>query len=97
MALRGFRAVAADHNARLGLLRIGTFGGEEYETGMCWRKDFYSKYGWVAFNTPPVPGLILVWMYHPFPSLSDEERLMRGRLSKATPDKNELALVEGQG
>ena len=91
-ALCAFRAVAADHKARLGLLRIGTtIGAEEYEAAMLWRKDFYSKHGWVAFNTPPVPRLILVWMYHLLPPLSDEEWIVRDRLREATPEQNKFA------
>jgi len=95
LALRAFRAVAADRNARLGLLRIGTSGGdEEYETAVLWRKRFYSTDGWTAFDTPPLPGLTLVWMYHLLPPLSVEELMVRNRLIEAKTDRDEFGPLE---
>jgi hypothetical protein len=91
MALGGFHAVAADHGARLGLLRIGTSAGEsDYEVAMTWRKNFYIKHGWTAFNTPPIPGLILVWMYHLLPAPTETERLARCQLEEKKPEQSEF-------
>jgi len=95
-ALRAFMAVAADQNARLGLLRIGTGGCEddEYETAMLWRKAFYSKHGWVPFSSPPVPGLVLVWMYHLVPPLTAQERMLFKWLIEKKPEEDEFAPSE---
>jgi len=62
-AIRAFRVVAEQHAARLGLLRVGT-QIDEIKSGIAWRQKFYESDGWVAFKSPPIDGLIVVWMYH---------------------------------
>jgi hypothetical protein len=71
-AMRAWRVLISEYHARLGWLRIGTSVGEDYYAGMQWRKKFYESEGWVSFQSPPPP-IILVWMYHLLPPLRIEE------------------------
>jgi hypothetical protein len=96
MALAAFAAVAVYQGARLAMLRIGTTGTDDdnYKDALLWRKDFYSKSGWVAFDSPPLPGLVLVWMYRLLPALPARELALRDRLVKAKPENDGSGPVE---
>jgi hypothetical protein len=88
-ALRAFRVIAEQHKARLGLLRIGTGVGDDddcdYEAALEWRKRFYESESWKSFQTPPIKGLVLVWMYHLLPPIQPAERALRGCLVEKPP------------
>jgi hypothetical protein len=75
-AIQAFKIIAEEHGSQLGLLRIGTTGGDQdYESGVCWRRQFYESESWRCFETPPIKGLTLVWMYQilqPFHSTTDQ-------------------------
>lgn len=90
-AVRAFRVIAEEYKARLGLLRIGTTGtgDEDYEGALKWRIRFYESEGWRCFKTPPIRGLVLVWMYHLLPPLLPEERASKNYLL-AIPLNEEL-------
>jgi hypothetical protein len=91
-AIRAFRVIAEQYNARLGLLRIGTGYGDDadcdYETALEWRRRFYESASWKSFQTPPIKGLTLVWMYHLLPSLKPEERVLQNFLVEKKPEDN---------
>jgi hypothetical protein len=48
-ALSAFNALAQSRGAKWGFLRIAT-QGEDYETGVRWRHDFYQSEGWEDFQ-----------------------------------------------
>jgi len=81
-AVRGFRAVADEYGCRLGLLRIGTELDGELQTEQEWRRRFYESEGWRAFQSPPIKGLFVIWMYHLLPPLSQAERELRNCLTE---------------
>lgn len=72
-AIRAFRTVAEQHTCRLGWLRIGT-QADEVKPGIAWRQRFYEREGWVAFKGPPIPALIVVWMYHLLGPMSAKDK-----------------------
>jgi hypothetical protein len=75
-AIRAFKVIAEEYGSRLGLLRIGTNGADQdYESGVYWRRQFYESESWKCFETPPIKGLTLVWMYQlllPLQSTTDQ-------------------------
>jgi hypothetical protein len=63
-AIQDFKTIAEGYGSRLGLLRIGTtMGDQDYESGIYWRRRFYESESWKCFETPPIRGLVLGWMY----------------------------------
>jgi hypothetical protein len=63
-AIQDFKVIGEKYGSRLGLLRIGTtMGDQDYESGVCWRRRFYESESWKCFETPPIKGLVLIWMY----------------------------------
>ena len=84
LAIQAFRALAAENGARLGLLRIGCY---DYENEMPKLKNFYAMDGWRPFVSPNIDGLILVWMFHLLPPITDLERAARKRLLEAPEEK----------
>jgi hypothetical protein len=77
--MRAFRAVVDSYAPRLAMLRIGT-QGDDYEYGISWRRQFYESEGWVTFKSPPIQGLVIVWMYHLLEPLSVTDRALRNCL-----------------
>ena len=75
-AIQAFKVIAEEYGSRLGLLRIGTTGvDQDYESGVCWRRRFYESESWKCFETSPIKGLILIWMYQillPLQSTTDQ-------------------------
>ena len=80
-AIRAFRVVAEQFAARLGWLRVGT-QVDEIKSGLAWRQSFYESDGWVAFNSPPIDPLIVVWMYHLLASVSPQDRALTAMLAE---------------
>jgi hypothetical protein len=83
--LRAFRALIEECHPSLGLLMIGT-QGDEIEEGTLWRVHFYEGDSWTRLESPPIPGLIRVWMYNLLPSLLPDDRVLRDRLVKKAPN-----------
>ena len=48
-ALRAFNALATSRGAKWGFLWVAT-QGEDYDTGVPWRHDFYQREGWEDFQ-----------------------------------------------
>ena len=51
-AMRAFNVLALRGGAKIGFLRVAT-QGEEYESGLEWRKRFYGSEGWRELKNPP--------------------------------------------
>lgn len=83
-AIRAFRMIAEEHEARLGLLRVGTGGpvddSDDLESALAWRQKFYERDLWIRLKNPPVNGLVVFWMYNLLPPIQPEERALRSRL-----------------
>ena len=62
LALRKFHQWAAEQGAAFAILRIGT-QGDDYCSGLLWRRKFYGSEGWASLKRPKVPYLTLHWMF----------------------------------
>jgi hypothetical protein len=92
-AIRAFRAIAEDFKPRIGWLRIGIREDENRREGVVWRQRFYERDSWVAFENPPIDGLIAVWMYHLLPAVSAEDKALRLMLVEKAPEPNRWLVV----
>ena len=68
--LRAFHEWIASKGVHFAVLRIGT-QGDDYCSGLLWRRRFYASEGWMSLRRPKLPHLVLHWMYRP---ISESER-----------------------
>jgi hypothetical protein len=99
VALKGFRVIAEEQGARLGMLRVGTGGAAEdedldLEGALRWRQTFYECDSWIRLENPPSDGLKIFWMYNLLPPIRAEERKLRSRLVEKPPKEDLLGFSQ---
>jgi GNAT superfamily N-acetyltransferase len=91
LAIRAFIAVSLRHQAKLGVLKVGT-QGDPYCSGLRWRRRFYISEGWKSFRKPNVRGLVIHWMYHLLDRPPSVDRDISTILSQVDEDAEFLRL-----
>lgn len=68
-ALRLFHQSTSQQGARFALLRVAP-QGDDCESGIRWRQNFYAREGWIRLVRPDIEHLFWEWMFRPLdPSL----------------------------
>lgn len=72
-ALRALHSLLRRDNVSVAFLRIGT-QRDNYWEGLEWRERFYKSEGWISLQSPPIPHLVLRWMYRPLSDIVPPSR-----------------------
>lgn len=63
-ALRLFHQSTSQQGAKFALLRVAP-QGDDCESGIHWRQNFYAREGWIRLVRPDIEHLFWEWMFRP--------------------------------